>query len=138
VAQKKNTPPMKNEIEIHTEGNDQEPWSALDELCLAGAQRMLHRALELDEYLERLRDDRDENGHARVTRNAEARPRKVTIGSGTTKVTAPRGRDGRVDEHGDRCRFTSRILPPCMLRSPKVAKVRVVLYLRGTFNREFS
>jgi len=69
---------------------------------------MLHRALELevDEYLDRHSDDRDENGHARVTRNGKARPRKVTIGSGTMEVTVPRIRDGRVDEDGERCRFT--------------------------------
>ena len=35
-------------IEIRTEGKDHEPRSALDELCLAGAQRMLHRELELE------------------------------------------------------------------------------------------
>jgi transposase-like protein len=130
---------MKNVIEIHTEGKDPEPRSALDELCLAGAQRMLHRALELevDEYLDRHREDRDENGHARVTRNGKARPRKVTIGSGTMEVTAPRVRDGRVDEDGDRCRFTSEILPPYMRRSPKVAEVLPVLYLRGLSTGDF-
>ena len=53
---------MKNVIEIHTEGKDEEGRSALDELCLAGARRMLHRALELevDQYLNRHRDARDE------------------------------------------------------------------------------
>jgi transposase-like protein len=130
---------MTNVIEIHTEGKDQEPRSALDELCLAGAQRMLHRALELEveQYLERQRDARDENGHALVTRNGKARPRKVTIGSGTMEVTAPRVRDQRVDEAGQRCRFTSEILPPYMRRSPKVAEVLPVLYLRGLSTGDF-
>ena len=104
---------MKNVIEIHTEGKGQDARSALDELCLAGAQRMLHRALELevDQYLDRHRDDRDENGRALVTRNGKARPRKLTIGFGTMEVTAPRVRDERVED-GQRCRFTSEILPP--------------------------
>jgi len=130
---------MTNVIEIHTEGKDQEPRSALDELCLAGAQRMLHRALELEveQYLERQRNARDENGHALVTRNGKARPRKVTIGSGTMEVTAPRVRDQRVDEAGQRCRFTSEILPPYMRRSPKVAEVLPVLYLRGLSTGDF-
>jgi hypothetical protein len=72
---------MKNVIETHTEGNNQEPRSALDELCLAGAQRMLHRALEIevDQYLDRHCDKRDENGHAKVMRDGKAKPRKVTI-----------------------------------------------------------
>ena len=64
---------------------------------------MLHRALEfeVEGYLERHRDARDENGHALVTHNGKARPRKVTIGSGTMEVTAPRVRDERLDEDGD-------------------------------------
>jgi transposase-like protein len=130
---------MSNVIEIHTEGKDQEPRSALDELCLAGAQQMLHRALEfeVEGYLERHRDARDENGHALVTRNGKARPRKVTIGSGTMEVTAPRVRDERLDEDGERCRFTSEILPPYMRRSPKVAEVLPVLYLRGLSTGDF-
>ncbi|MDP7640321.1 MAG: IS256 family transposase [Candidatus Hydrogenedentes bacterium] len=130
---------MKNVIEIHTEGKGQDARSALDELCLAGAQRMLHRALELevDQYLDRHRDDRDENGHALVTRNGKARPRKLTIGSGTMDITAPRVRDERVED-GQRCRFTSEILPPYMRRSPKVAEVLPVLYLRGLSTGDFS
>ena len=130
---------MSNVIEIHTEGKDQEPRSVLDELCLAGAQQMLHRALELEVegYLERHRDARDETGHALVTRNGKARPRKVTIGSGTMEVTAPRVRDERLDEDGERCRFTSEILPPYMRRSPKLAEVLPVLYLRGLSTGDF-
>jgi putative transposase len=130
---------MNNVIEIQTEGKDQEPQSALDEICLAGAKRMLHRALELEveQYLDRHRDARDEDDHALVTRNGKARPRKVTIGSGTMEVTAPRVRDERVDQDGDRYRFTSEILPPYMRRSPKVAEVLPVLYLRGLSTGDF-
>jgi putative transposase len=47
------------------------------------------------------------------------------------EVRAPRVNDRRVDEEGERCRFTSRILPPYMRRSPKVGEVLPVLYLRG-------
>ena len=56
---------------------------------------MLHRALELEveEYLERYREARDENGHALVTRHGKARPRQVTIGAGTMAVEASRVRD---------------------------------------------
>ena len=130
---------MTNLIEIQTEGKNQEARSALDELCLEGARRMLHRALELEveQYLERHGEARDENGHALVTRNGKARSRQVTIGSGTMEVTAPRVRDRRVDEQGDRCRFTSRILPPYMRRSPKIAEVLPVLYLRGLSTGDF-
>ena len=100
---------------------------------------MLHRALELEveQYLDRHRDARDEEDHALVTRNGKARTRKVTIGSGTMEVTAPRVRDERVDADGNRCRFTSEILPPYMRRSPKVAEVLPVLYLRGLSTGDF-
>jgi transposase-like protein len=40
-------------------------------------------------------------------------------------------------EEGERCRFTSRILPPYMRRSPKVAEVLPVLYLRGLSTGDF-
>ncbi len=96
---------------------------------------MLHRALEVEvaEYLERHRGARDERGHALVTRNGKARSRQVTTGTGTMTVEAPRVRDRRQDQ-----RFTSVILPPYMRRSPKVAEVLPVLYLRGLSTGDFE
>ncbi len=131
---------MTNVIEIRSNANDSESRTALDALCLAGARTMLHRALELevDEYLGRHRAARNENGHALVTRHGKARPRQVTIGSGTMTIEAPRVRDRRVDEEGHRQRFTSAILPPYMRRSPKVAEVLPVLYLRGLSTGDFQ
>ena len=130
---------MTNVIEIRSEAHD-ETRTALDELCLDGARRMLHRALEaeVDDYLGRHRADRDDKGHALVTRHGKARPRQLTVGSGTMEVEAPRVRDRRVDEDGQRQRFTSAILPPYMRRSPKVAEVLPVLYLRGLSTGDFQ
>ena len=45
--------------------------------------------------------------------------------------------DRRVDADGQWCKFTSRILPPYMRRSPKVAEVLPVLYLRGLSTGDF-
>ena len=89
---------MTNVIEIRSKANESEARSALDALCLEGARRMLHRALEVEvsEYLERHDEARDEQGHALVTRNGKARARQVTIGAGTMTVEAPRVRDLRV------------------------------------------
>ena len=53
------------------------------------------------------------------------------------QVRAPRVNDRRVDGGGGRRRFTSRILPPCMRRSPQVAEVLPVLYLRGLSTGDF-
>jgi Transposase, Mutator family len=94
---------------------------------------MLVEALETEvaAYLETHRDERDGEGRALVVRNGKGRTRKVTVGAGTIPVSAFRVNDRRTDQDGERHRFTSRILPPYMRRSPKVAEVLPVLYLRG-------
>jgi transposase-like protein len=111
----------------------------LDELVREGARRMLVKALEVEvaQYLEAHGHERDEEGHAVVVRNGKARARKITCGAGTIEIRAPRVNDRRVDEHGARQRFTSQILPPYLRRSPKVAEVLPVLYLRGLSTGDF-
>ena len=47
------------------------------------------------------------------------------------QVRAPRVNDRRVDDDGERRRFTSRILPPYRRRSPPVAEVLPLLYAGG-------
>lgn len=106
----------------------------LDEIAREGARQMLLMALEAEvaAYIGTHRSARDEKDHALVVRNGKARPRPVTMGSGTVEVAAPRVNDRRPDQ-----RFTSRILPPYMRRSPKVAEVLPVLYLRGLSTGDF-
>jgi putative transposase len=87
--------------------------------------------------VERHRGERDEQGHALVVRNGQAKPRKLTLGAGTVELKAPRVDDRRRDENGERQRFTSQILPPYMRRSPKVAEVLPILYLRGLSTGDF-
>ncbi len=110
----------------------------LDELAREGARRMLQTALELEvaDYLERFRDARDERGWAQVVRNGPAREREVTLGSGTVPVRAPRVNDRRVLD-GERQKFSSRILPPYVRRSPRVAEVLPLLYLHGLSSGDF-
>jgi transposase-like protein len=125
---------MTNVIEIRSE-DEPEERATLDALCLEGARQMLHRALEVEvaDYLERHHGARDPNGHALVTRNGKARARQLTSGAGTMTVEAPRVRDRREGE-----RFTSAILPPYMRRSPKIAEVLPILYLRGLSTGDFQ
>jgi transposase-like protein len=113
--------------------------STLDELAREGARRMLAAALEAEvaAYIEAHQYERDEGGHRLVVRNGKAQARTVTLGSGTVQVQAPRVDDRRVDETGQRQRFTSQILPPYMRRSPKVAEVLPILYLRGLSTGDF-
>ncbi len=120
---------------------DEGTWSQesfptdLDELAREGARRMLVAALqaEVADYVDRHQGHRDERGHALVVRNGRAQARKVTLGAGTVEVRAPRVHDRREDH-----RFTSSILPPWMRRSPKVAEVLPILYLRGLSTGDFQ
>jgi putative transposase len=111
----------------------------LDEIAREGARRMLMEArrAEADDYVERHRGERDEHGRALVVRNGRAQPRKLTLGAGTVELKAPRVDDRRRDEQGGRQRFTSHLLPPYMRRSPKVAEVLPILYLRGLSTGDF-
>jgi len=126
-------------VEKDVEGEEESGGSLLDELAREGARQMLVKALETEvaTYLAAAADERDENGHALVVRNGKARGRKVTVGSGTVGVRAPRVNDRRVDERGERRRFSSEILPPYMRRSPKVNEVLPILYLRGLSTGDF-
>jgi transposase-like protein len=105
-------------------GEDNEEITlALDDLAREGARRMIAAALraEADEYVARYEDEVDGGGHRVVVRNGRARERRVTVGSGTIPVRAPRVNDKRVEEEtGERQKFSSRILPAYARRSPKV------------------
>jgi len=125
---------------VAEEGGRQEFALALDEICRRGAERMLAVALEaeVDAYLERHREARDDRGHALVVRNGSARERTVVAGAGAIEVTAPRVNDRRVDPAtGERSRFRSSILPPYARRSSKVAEVLPLLYLHGLSTKDF-
>ena len=112
---------------------DERAAPTLDELAREGARRMLMTALtvEVAQYIDAHGEERDAQGRRLVVRNGRARARKVTCGAGTLEVPAPRVNDKRVAADGQRQRFTSRILPPYMRCSPKVAEVLPILYLRG-------
>ena len=100
--------------------------SMLDEICREGARTMLAAALEaeVDAYLAELADERDEDGHALVTRNGHARSRKVQTVAGAVEIRAPRVNDRRVDETtGKKAQFKSQVVPPWCRRSPKVTEV---------------
>ncbi len=124
-------------LKLHPDGSEEQAGEirlSLDELAREGARRMLIAALEAEvaEYVECHRAERDEADHARVVRNGRAAPRKLTTGAGTLEIQAPRVNDRRAGQ-----RFTSEILPPYMRRSPKVAEVLPVLYLRGLSTGDF-
>ena len=107
----------------------------LDELVAEGARRMLQAGLEAEvaDYIERHTALVDEAGHRLVVRNGRAAQRSLMTGAGSLPVQAPRVNDRR---HGHR--FSSYILPRYARRSPKVADVLPVLYLRGLSTGDFA
>jgi transposase-like protein len=111
----------------------------IDELAREGARRMLVAALEteVEDYVAARRHERDESGRALVVRHGKAKERTVVCGAGAIAVKAPRVNDKRVDDEGHRHKFTSKILPPYMRKSPKIAEVLPVLYLRGLSTGDF-
>jgi putative transposase len=100
-----------------------------DELLQRGALKMLHEALEaeVEDYITRHREVRDERGRAVVVRNGKAPARQLVTGSGTLAVRAPRVNNRRVEANGERQRFTSQILPSYMRRAPRVTEVLPIL-----------
>jgi putative transposase len=112
-----------------------EVTQSLDELAREGARRMIAAALEaeVEEYLQKHSRIRDEQGHALVVRNGKAQERTLTMGAGAMQIQAPRIHDRRPDQ-----RFTSRILPPYMRRSPRLEEALPVLYLRGLSTGDFQ
>ena len=123
-----------------TEGAEEQLRLDVDELARQGALQMLAAALEweVQEYVQRYAGQLEEAGRRQVVRNGRAWARKITLGCGTVQVAAPRINDKRLDEQGLRQRFSSRILPPYMRRSPKLAEVLPVLYLRGLSTGDFK
>jgi transposase-like protein len=117
------------------EGRAPEIIQSLDELAREGARRMILAALELEveQYLQALCHLKNEQGHAIAVRNGKARQRTVHLGAGTVKLRAPRVNDRRPDH-----RFSSKILPPYMRRSPRLEEALPVLYLRGLSTGDFS
>jgi putative transposase len=113
---------------------------SLDDLAREGARRMIAAALEAEvqQYVASFAGEVDEDGRRLVVRNGRGQERKLTVGSGTVPVRAPRVNDKRVDENGQREKFSSRILPAYARRSPKVTDVLPVLYLHGLSTGDFG
>jgi putative transposase len=94
---------------------------------------------EVDEYVASFTGELDADGKRLVVRNGRARERRVTVGSGTVALRAPRVNDKRVDqETGERKRYSSGILPKYARRSPKVTEVLPILYLHGLSTGDFG
>ena len=109
--------------------------SILDEIAREGAARMLQAALtaEVEEFVRRFEGVLDARGRRQVVRNGYLPEREVMTGAGPLPVKKPRVRD----KTGQR-KFTSKILPPFMRRSPSIDALIPILYLKGISTGDFS
>jgi putative transposase len=112
----------------------------LTEILRCGAQRMLAQAIEneVQEYLEVHAGQVDAGGHRQVVRNGHMAARKIQTGLGPVEVARPRVNDKRVDGEGQRCRFTSKILPPYLRRTKALDELIPWLYLKGVSTGDFA
>jgi transposase-like protein len=109
----------------------------LEAIVRRGAKLLLEAALETEvtEYLERTRHQRaTEEKEFRGYRNGYAKERKLTVGSGTIKVTVPRVSDVPETQES----FESRIVKPYQRRSDTLAAVFPKLFIEGLATRDFE
>ncbi len=109
----------------------------IEALVRRGAQVMLEAALEqeVQQYLERARHQRsNQEAEFRGYRNGTAKERKITIGSGTIKIKAPRVSDLPPGQE----EFSSQIVRPYQRRSKTLEQVFPKLFIEGLATRDFE
>jgi putative transposase len=112
----------------------------LTDILRQGAQEMLATAIENEvaKYIERHAALRDDQGHRLVVRNGRLPARQIQTGLGLVDVQQPRVHDRRLDEHSQRVRFSSAILPPYLRRTKSLDELIPWLYLRGISTGDFT
>lgn len=101
----------------------------LSELLRSGAVRLIEQAVaaELEEFLERYREGRDEHGRRAVVRNGYQPERAVLTGVGPVTVRVPKVRS-RSEES---VVFRSQLVPPYVRRARSIEAALPWLYLHG-------
>jgi putative transposase len=106
--------------QINVAGPQQNAADVLTEILQAGSHELLAAALEveIEEFLAKFADEKEQRGRGRIVRNGFHRPREVQTGIGSIQVKAPRARDPE-PSHGP-IKFTSAILPRYLRRSKSI------------------
>jgi len=123
-------------VEIEEAG----PQDLLEHLARKGARTALQAALEeeVDQFLQRFAEFRDEKGHRMAVRNGHLPERAILSGIGPLKIRQPRVDDRKLREEEEGERFSSAILPRFMRRMPSIEGLIPVLYLKGISTGDFS
>ena len=112
----------------------------LTEILRQGAQEMLAQAIENEvaEYIETHAPTQDDQGRRLVVRNGYLPARTIRTGVGPVEIQQPRVNDKRIDEDGQRMRFSSTILPPYLRRTRSIDELIPWLYLKGVSTGDFT
>ena len=113
--------------------------SALEEVIIEGARKMLKLALEneVDEFIAKHSTLVDEDCRRIVSRNGYMPARDILTGVGPINVKQPRVDDRLLGEN-DMERFTSNILPRYLRRIPSIDNLIPALYLKGISTNDFG
>jgi putative transposase len=125
---------------IHKEHLSISSRDVLTEILRRGAQEMLAEAVENEvaEYLSDHEHLRDRQDHRLVVRNGYLPRRMIQTGVGQVEVQQPRVNDKRIDQNGQRIRFSSKILPPYLRRTKSIEELIPWLYLKGISTGDFT
>lgn len=112
----------------------------LADILKTGAERMLATAIEAEvqAYIQGHAHSRDAEGRRLVVRNGFMPERRLETAIGSLQVRQPRVNDRRVNDAGERERFSSKILPPYLRRTKSVDELVPWLYLRGISTSDFT
>jgi len=130
---------MKKDM-THSEAASTKSRDVLTEILRQGAQKMLAAAIENEvvEYIAEHENQRDACGYRLVVRNGWLPGRTIHTGVGPVEVEQPRVNDKRIDENGQRIRFSSKILPPYLRRTKSIDELIPWLYLKGISTGDFT
>ena len=112
----------------------------LTELLRDGAERMLAAAIEdeVEAYIREHVHERDAMGKRLVVRNGSMPERQLETSIGSLRIRQPRVNDRRINESGERIRFSSTLVPPYLRRAKSVDDLVPWLYLRGISTSDFT
>lgn len=139
IAEEKLTPAVELDSEVVAFRRQFEDGSTLDQIIREGAQRMLQAAInaEVDSFVERHSDRRDEHGRRLVVRNGSLPAREILTGAGPVQVQQGRVRDNSPDAD-ERVQFTPSVLPAYLRRSSAIEELIPWLYLKGVSTGDFQ